>query len=189
MIKDHVILGGIAGVAGGILALLLGGLPAKLLGLTDRLFYDYGMVLILYNPQKGIMDYVVGTLAHIGNSAILGVILSGVIYFTSTRYQLVKGFGMGITVWLGFLTIGNLFRMPLFTNVPANAALITYFTSALWGVSSAYILAVLKAKFFEEKEERDETKIKNLIKVRNSLDPALKPITRKRQYTKKPKKF
>ncbi|NMA02362.1 MAG: hypothetical protein GX923_07335 [Clostridia bacterium] len=189
MKRDHVVFGGIAGVLGGILVPLFAGLPAKLLGLTDRLFYDFAMALILYNPQKEIIDYMVGILAHVTNSAILGVILSGVIYFTSAKYQLFKGFGMGITVWLVFTVMGTLFRMPLFTNIPPNAALVTYFTSALWGVTSAYILAVLNARFSEEKEGLKGIKVKNLIKIGATSNPALKPTSRKRQYPKKLKRF
>ena len=52
MKRDHVIFGDIAGVLGGILVPLFAGLPAKLLGLTDRLFYDFAMALILYNPRR-----------------------------------------------------------------------------------------------------------------------------------------
>ena len=58
----------------------------------------------------------VGILAHVTNSAILGVILSGVIYFTSAKYQLLKALGWNNLSGL-FLRWGTLFRMPLFTNI------------------------------------------------------------------------
>lgn len=179
MKKDYVIFGGISGAAGGIVAFLLGGLPAKLLGLTDRTIFDYARVIVLYNPQNEILDYAVGILAHISNSAILGVILSGIIYFTSSRYLLIKGFVLGTSAWLVFMVTGTLFRVPQFTTIPANVALVTYFTSAFWGVTSAYLLAVLNARYAEEQVENNKINIKKLVKFGATPSPALRRLPKK----------
>lgn len=94
---------------GGIFILLCWGLPSKLLGLTDRTFYDWGMVLILYKPKYQFLDYTVGVLAHLGISGILGILFAGLIFLTSRRYLKFKGVIFEIVVYTRRL-ISNLVR-------------------------------------------------------------------------------
>ncbi len=113
------------------MALLIWDIPAKLLGLTDRTFYDFGMSLIEFHPKKHVLDYLVGLVAHLTVSGIHGIAFACIIYFTSSRYFKLKGILFGFIVWFINLGVGTLFKVPSFTVVPASAALVTWVASGL----------------------------------------------------------
>ena len=67
---DQIIHGVIAGLTGGIAESVFA-YTAKMLNLTDRIFMDYGEVLILGQHKGGLL---LGLIAHLVNASFFGVV-------------------------------------------------------------------------------------------------------------------
>jgi CHASE2 domain-containing sensor protein len=78
---------------------------------------------------------------------LLGVILSYVIKYTSSRFYILKAVTIAITAWLFFLSPGTFFNLPLFKNVPPSASIIMLVGSVIWGFVAAITLKKLTKDF------------------------------------------
>jgi hypothetical protein len=141
-IKDTTLAGFVSGLVGAIIGLILS-LVLKWLGLTDRVFHDLAQVLILFKLSPGILDLVIGTLAHLEIGGLSGAIFAHFISATSRNYIIIKGIIYGVTLWLLFLGLGNYFRMPVFCNMPPMAALLLWIGSAIYGLIMPFTLSKL----------------------------------------------
>lgn len=150
MMKDRFINGFLSGIMAGIIVLLALCLPAKyLLRITDRIFMDYGMMLVMFthtNATKGVLAYIVGILAHLGVSTICGISFAYLIKQTTNKYFLSKGAIFGSIVWFILSSIGTIYRLPLFTKIPPNDALVALFISIIWGIITAFTLSTLEKR-------------------------------------------
>lgn len=54
-----------------------------------------------------------------------------------------KGIFLGVTMWLLFIGWGNYFRMPVFSNMPTMAALMTWINSAVYGLMMSFTLNII----------------------------------------------
>jgi hypothetical protein len=158
--KDRFIFGSFSGIAAGIIALLTMGMPAKFLGLTDILVYDYGMIILLARPKYQFLDYVVGFLAHLMVSGISGTIFAVLIYLSSRRYLFVKGFLCGAGVWFFLASISTLYKVPMIMKKPAQEALVTLFTSGYWGLITAFLLNTFYTRIAAKNKVPRKTKIR-----------------------------
>lgn len=159
MEKDRFLFGCFSGIAGGIIALVTMGIPAKLLGLTDKLVYDYGMIIILGKPKYEFLDYVVGLLAHLSVSGISGTLFAFFIYLTSPRCLFIKGFFFGVGIWFFLSSIGTLYKVPMIMEKTAQGALVTFVTSGYWGLITPLFLKIFHAKLTVKNNAPEKTKI------------------------------
>ncbi|MEL7563829.1 MAG: hypothetical protein AAGU27_02965 [Dehalobacterium sp.] len=128
---------------------------AKYLGITDRTYLEYGKVLIMFEQYKGVLPFIVAMTFELIIGGLLGIILSYVIKYTSSRFYILKAVTIAITAWLFFLSPGTFFNLPLFKNVPPSASIIMLVGSIIWGLVTAIALKKLTKDFrsyFTEKE-------------------------------------
>lgn len=72
-----------------------------------------------------------------------GAIFAHFIKATSQKYMIIKGFFLGITMWLIFIGLGNYFRMPVFINMPALSAFMVWINSGVYGLAMSFTLSRL----------------------------------------------
>jgi len=135
--------------AGTVGAIVLGfyGMTMKAIGFTDRIYLDLAEVIILSNPQEGFIASIVGWVAHLMIGAIFGMLLCYFISTTSSSFWLLKGWGIGIFIWFSLLSMGKLYKLPLFMNIPPKSALTLLSGSSVWGLVSIYVLKKITGDF------------------------------------------
>lgn len=142
-IEDTTLAGAVSGLVGAISGSILGYLFSWL-GLTDRTFHDLAQVFILSKVYPNLLGFVIGTLAHFGVAGLNGVIFAHFIAITTGKHLLIKGIFQGATMWLFFIGVGNFFRMPEFSGMPPLVALIIWMCSAIYGLTMALTLNLIK---------------------------------------------
>ncbi len=140
--KDRLIAGGFAGAVAGLIQNLYGNL-VKFLGVSDRAFADFALVMITFKPYSGFAAFLVGIISHTIVGTIFGVIFAYIILITSSRYNLIKGLGFGAVLWFLLSGFGTIFRLPLFKNIPPGDAISTFVGALIYGILTAYGLMLL----------------------------------------------
>ncbi|MBP1759194.1 MAG: hypothetical protein H6Q63_111, partial [Firmicutes bacterium] len=133
---DQIIHGVIAGFAGGIAESVFA-YTTKMLNFTDRIFMDYGEVLILGQHKGGLL---LGLIAHLVNASFFGIIFSYIMKFGKKKYYVLKGIGLGLIIWLFSLGMATLFKLPLFEKIESNVGYVLFIGSIIYGsvMSSIY---------------------------------------------------
>lgn len=144
--KDRLTPGFIAGVLGSILQRVYFWVVA-FFGISDKSYTDYGKIIIMYKPFKGVLAFVIGFIFVLIIGGLLGIVVSYVIKNTSSRFYILKAVLVGISAWLILLTPGTFFRMPMFTVVPPLDSLFMLIGSIIWGLSAAWFLKKLTTNF------------------------------------------
>jgi len=144
---NHKITPGIpAGIIG---ATILGfyGMTMKAIGFTDRIYLDFAKVIIMSQIHNGMIATIVGWAGHLTIGALFGILMCYFISATSSRFWILKGWGVGISIWFVLLSFGKLFDLPLFYNIPPKSALTLLSGSSLWGLTSVYVLKIITNDF------------------------------------------
>jgi len=142
MMKDRLVAGGVAGLIAIIISNIYG-LTSKALGFTDRIFIDFAKVLIMFKPYKGSLGFIVGEIAILTIGVLWGVVYAYIIKITSSRYNILKGWGYGLLLWMLLSGFGTIFDLPLFKDIPPHAAINNIIESSIYGLVTAYALSVL----------------------------------------------
>lgn len=141
---DQIMHGAIPGAIAGAVQSVYG-YALKNLHVTDRIFMDYGAVLILgHSPGKGIS--IIGLIAHILNAAMFGIVFGYIMKHSTKRYYVIKGIGLGIFIWGMSLGIGTLYKLPLFFIVPYRAAYVMLGGALIWGIAMSLIYRYIDQK-------------------------------------------
>ncbi|MCR6544885.1 hypothetical protein [Dehalobacterium formicoaceticum] len=138
----------------GILSGLIGavvvgfvGMALKAMGVSDRIYIDLAKTIILSEPKPGLAALIVGWLAHLTIGSVLGAVVCFFISMTSSRFWILKSWGIGILSWFVLLAMGTITRLPLFGDIPAKAALTLFVGAALWGLTNIYALKKITDDF------------------------------------------
>ncbi|WP_214659145.1 DUF1440 domain-containing protein [Candidatus Formimonas warabiya] len=143
--KDRLIAGGLAGIAGAIIQITYG-IITEALGITDRSFDEFAKVLIMFKPYKGLLASVVGAISHICIGLVFGVIFAYLILITSSRFLMIKGIGYGAVLWMLLLGFGTIFELPDFKDIPPQPALSIFFGAIIYGSITALTLKYLESR-------------------------------------------
>lgn len=143
--KDRFIAGGFSGAVAGIVQDIYGSVT-KAIGLTDRTFDEFSETMLNSRVYTGTLGLIVGVLAHLAVSILLGIIFAYIIQQTSSRYHLLKGVGYGFIMWFLLSSLGTIFRLPLFEDIPPGPALTILVGAILYGLVLSYMLKVLESK-------------------------------------------
>lgn len=69
------------------------------------------------------------------------------ISLTSSRFWVLKGWGVGVFTWYSILSIGTFLKMSLFTDIYPLAALTLLSGASVWGLTSVYVLKIITDDF------------------------------------------
>jgi hypothetical protein len=144
-VKDRLVAGGLAGIIAGLIQYVYGLIVLKL-GLTDRIFGQYSDVLFSNRVYTGFLGAIMSILTHLAVTLITGVLFAYIIEKTSSRYYLLKGAGYGFVLWFLLSSFGTIYKMPLFTDIPAQSALVVLVGAIIYGIALAYILKIMDRK-------------------------------------------
>lgn len=147
-VHDRIMHGAIAGLLGAVVQSSFA-LIAKTLHFTDRVFLDYGEVLIMGRDVGGTAS-IIGVVAHLVNAAVWGIIFSYIMRFSKKRYYILKGLGLGIFIWLFSLALATLFKLPLFYIIPTSTAYVLLFGAMIWGLTMSLVY-----RYFDRKVRND----------------------------------
>jgi len=145
MEKDRLIVGGIAGSFGAVSNVILG-VIFKSLGWSDRAFFDYSTSLFGKTIYQGILGFLMGVITEVAVCIIYGVIFAYVIKLTSSRYLYLKGLLYGFVLWMLLSSLGTMYNIPLFSDIPLDAAYTTLFTAIVYGFVVAWVLKTIASK-------------------------------------------
>ena len=142
MLSDRLVAGGVAGFIAIIISNIYG-VFSKAMGFTDRIFIDFAKVLIMYKPYKGFLGFLVGEIAILTVGIFWGVAYAYIIKMTSSRFNLLKGWGYGAILWMLLSGFGTIFDLPMFKDIPPHDAFNNFIESSIYGLVTAYALSVL----------------------------------------------
>jgi hypothetical protein len=143
--KDKMITGAFAGIIGAVLQDIYGYL-SKVIGLTDRGYIDFARAVTFYTIKEGPLETIMALIAHIIWDLLLGILFAYIIDRTSKSYYYLKAFIYGLALWFIIQVLGTLFRLPLFFNIPALAALLTLIGAVIYSFGIAYTFSFLERR-------------------------------------------
>lgn len=139
MIKDFVTQGALVGIAADIIKLTFNYI-AHLLNFTPVVFWQLTATRFLdkkdlYKP----MAYIIGGVADVTFSAILGVMFVYFIYYLGVRHVLIKGIGFGLGVWV--IVFGTLLSQSIQAKLPQNPVgiIVTILAHVFFGLTLALV--------------------------------------------------
>lgn len=147
MEEDRLVAAGIAGIIGSVVNVVTG-IIFKSLGWSDRAFFDYSTTLFgkLTYADKGFSGFLMGVITEVAVCIIYAVIFAYIIKITSSRYLYIKGLGYGFVLWMLLSSLGTMYNIPLFDEVPLDAAYTTLFTALAYGFTIAWVLKKIESK-------------------------------------------
>lgn len=143
--KDRLTAGGMAGGLAGLVHDAYGSVM-KALGLTDRTFDELSEIVLSSRIYTGALGIIVGILAHLTVSILLGIFFAYIIQISSSRYLILKALAYGLITWFLLSGFGTVFRLPLFKDIPPGPALISLLGALLYGLVLAYTLKFIDKK-------------------------------------------
>lgn len=143
--KDRLVAGGLAGVIAGIIQFGYG-MAALHLGITDRIFGQFSDIIFGGQLYRGPLGLLLSILTHLAVTLSLGVLFAYIIAKTSSRYYLVKSIGYGFLLWFFLSGFGTIFRLPLFSGIPIQPALVILVGAILYGLVLGYTLKIIDKK-------------------------------------------
>lgn len=170
--KDRLTPGAIAGIIGAIIQIIYGR-TVVWSGLSSYAFTDFGEILILGTDRKGLLPFFIGSITHIVLGAMMGIVLSYVIKYTSSRFYLFKGIGVGLAIYVFAFASGVYFKMPIISKAPISFALTVLIGSALYGLVTAYALKKITNNFRQYFAEDNQSQRKQRV-FKFFLQPARK---------------
>ena len=187
--EDRLTPGVVAGITGGIIQIIYGS-TLKALKITPYNFTDFARILILGKPFKGPMAFIVGVVCHLLLASIFGIVLSYVTKYTTKRFYLLKGWGVGLSAWTFAGGSGTFFKMPIFNNLPPWPAIVILVGSSIYGLTTALTLKLVTDNFsrFSTDDKAVENK-KEPMKVCLTPSPAKKIKKDKKIRLKRPIKL
>lgn len=149
ILKDRVLIGGIAGALG-ILTRDLYSFFAKHIGFAK--FYIWGMTADLFMEKQFVENFwghVVGLLGDIIFGAAIGIVFVYFIKYTNTKNFIIKGWGMGMAAWL--LLFGILLHTLPGSHTSAPKDTLSNFSAfighTIFGISMGIYAQVLLRKY------------------------------------------
>lgn len=147
MEKDRLVAGTVAGLVGSIVTVITGTI-FKTIGWADRAFFDYSTTMFGKSAytDKGFFGFLMAVITQVAVCVIFGIVFAYIIKATSSRYLYIKGIGYGFVLWMLLSSIGTMFDIPLFDNIPLNVAYTTLFTALFFGFIVAWTLKIIDTK-------------------------------------------
>ncbi len=137
MIRDYILPGALVGIAADMVKLTVN-YTAYLLNFTNVVFWQITATRFLekkylYKP----IAYVIGGIADVITTAMLGVIFVYFIYYFGNRYLLIKGIGFGLVVWVGIF--GTLLGATVQEKLPQTPSgiMVTIVAHLVFGLALA----------------------------------------------------
>lgn len=147
LIKDKVIVGALVGILADAIKLLSNYIMFRL-DLTYVVFWQITASRFLEKPDlfKPVV-YLVGGVADVTVTSLLGVVFIYVLYLTGKDYLWIKGIGFGMLVWVGLF--GTLLGESVQKKIPhePSGIIVTIIAHLVFGLSLA-----LFAKFLYQDE-------------------------------------
>lgn len=150
MLKDNIILGSLVGLLADIFKLVANYIMYQF-NLTSVVFWQITATRFLAKEDLyQLLAYIIGAIADLTISALLGVIFVYILYFTGKKYSWVKGVGFGLLVWVNLF--GTLLGESVMQKIPQKPMniLVTIIAHFVYGLALAYF-----ARLFL-KEQRGE---------------------------------
>ena len=138
MLRDRVILGSLIGILADIVKLTFNYL-AFLLNYTNVVFWQLTATRFLENGDLfSPIALLIGGVADLTITAILGVIFLFFIGYSGTRYLWLKGIGFGMAVWVGLFgtLLGQSVQGKI--NQEPSGILVTMVAHFIFGLSLAF---------------------------------------------------
>lgn len=144
--EDRLTPGAVAGLTGGLIQIIYGSV-IKGFNISPYVFTDFGRILILGKHYEGVLAFIVGVVCHLILAIMFGVILSYVIKYTTKRFYMLKGLGVGLVAFTFAGGSGTFFKMPVFSSLPPISAIVILIGSAIFGLTAALTLKLVTDNF------------------------------------------
>lgn len=142
ILKDRLVAGFLAGVAGGIVMNIYVQI-AWLLNATQVRYLDWAAFLLYGHQPLGIGDAFFAQLVQIVFTGILGILFAYLIPVITSRYYLFRGFIFGLSVWFLIYSFTLLYGLHGIVPLEALTVAIDFVGAGIYGSVLAYILHLL----------------------------------------------
>lgn len=138
---DRIVIGSISGSIAGITQTVYGILMEYVFKISEKIYDDYAMMLILGKVNHdNLVSVLIGVLGNIINTAVLGILLSYIMKRGGYKHYILKGVGLGLFVWMFFMGLATLYRLPEFKELNNKESLVLLGGAILWGFLAGLIM-------------------------------------------------
>lgn len=144
---DRIIIGAVAGSLAGIIQTVYGIMIEYVFRISEKIYDDYAMMLMLGKVNHdNLVSVLIGILGNIINTATLGILLSYIVKWSGYKHHIFKGFGLGLVVWMFFMGLATLYRLPEFAELTNVEALVLLGGAIIWGSLTGTMMRYIDLK-------------------------------------------
>lgn len=143
--RDKVIAGFIAGLAGGLVMNLLDQV-SYFIGIAQVIHPDWATALILGTRTTNLPEFLFGLLMQLFHAGVMGIVYTVFIDYAGREYRLFKGVIYGISVFVVTQAITVLLYTPAINPLSLNTALSNVITSGVYGLVLAQTYHALRRR-------------------------------------------
>lgn len=155
--------------------------------LSKRRFINYAALIVFGRKFNNLAEAIFCSIAQIGFAAGLIVLSSYFVLKEKRQNRLLRGLFVGIGSWFSIMVFAYLKGIHKVLPIDIGSAISFVVTSAIWGITGAWVLYALDKRYSNEVEPELETKRNSYNRTKYFLTPA--PANKiKQRKTVKPKK-
>lgn len=140
IMRDRFMRGLLAGLSGGVAALILNLLLIDVLGFGKLHFFEISGVMILGQLPDGLIQDIFAEVGHLGLSATVGIALAYLLPSIKTDYLWIKGIFAGLAVWFAVYSTTVLFKVPGVLRIDFHSAVANSLASVVYGLVTVMVL-------------------------------------------------
>ena len=140
ILDDRFTRGLLAGVLGGIPALVWGLLSKYVLRFTDMLFLEFAAILVYGKPAVTLADRVFAQVVVFAFYGICGILFVFLVPYITSKNLVLKGFIWGAFIWFFSYMVTFLFKVPGLLNMNLSTSVSQLIGGVVWGVFLAIVL-------------------------------------------------
>lgn len=141
--RDRFVRGLLAGLAGGVAAIVVSLLLKDALRFGTLHFYDISGVMIFGRKPRGLAEALFAETGHLGFSATIGIALAYLFPRMKSTHLWIKGLFFGAAVWFAVYAITILFKVPEVQEADLSTAIGNLAESAVYGLVTVWVLKKL----------------------------------------------
>lgn len=178
----------VAGVVASVTLISLNLFSYYIIHLSKRRFINYASLIIFGRKFNNLAEAIFSSIAQIGFASGLLVISSYLIIREKRQNHLLRGLFLGIGSWFAIMAFAYMKGIHKVLPIDMGSAVSFMVTSAIWGVTGAWVLYALDRKYDEQTDNQLELKHRTTYHVAPA--PARKQEQKERKVRfVKPKKL
>ncbi|MDR3602066.1 MAG: hypothetical protein P4L49_16530 [Desulfosporosinus sp.] len=146
-LKDRFARTFLAGTIASIILYALNLFSYYILHFSNRRFINYSALMIFGREFNSLTEIIISSIAQIGFSSGLIIILSHLIFKEKAENYILKGLFIGFGSWFGIMSICYIIGIHKILVITKASATSFMTTSLIWGIIDAWLLHILDERY------------------------------------------